>query len=73
MVARERFELSSMAPKATMLGRYTTGLLALWRFKAGFFLISVLARLLLGLGGFEAVSWPLRPGLRAVACGEVYG
>ena len=56
-----------------MLGRYTTGLLALWRFKAGFFLISVLARLLLGLGGFEAVSWPLRPGLRAVACGEVYG
>ena len=26
MVARERFELSSMAPKATMLGHYTTGL-----------------------------------------------
>jgi hypothetical protein len=25
-VARERFELSSMAPKATMLGHYTTGL-----------------------------------------------
>jgi hypothetical protein len=32
-----------MAPKATMLGRYTTGLLALWSFKAGFFLISILA------------------------------
>ena len=26
-VARERFELSSMAPKATMLVHYTTGLL----------------------------------------------
>jgi hypothetical protein len=26
-IARERFELSSMAPKATMLGHYTTGLL----------------------------------------------
>jgi hypothetical protein len=26
VVARERFELSSMAPKATMLGHYTTGL-----------------------------------------------
>ena len=26
-----------------MLGRYTTGLLALWSFKAGFFLISILA------------------------------
>ncbi len=26
MVARERFELSSMAPKATMLDHYTTGL-----------------------------------------------
>ncbi len=26
LVARERFELSSMAPKATMLGHYTTGL-----------------------------------------------
>jgi hypothetical protein len=26
MVARERFELSSMAPKATMLDHYTNGL-----------------------------------------------
>jgi hypothetical protein len=43
LVARERFGLSSMAPKATMLGRYTTGLFALWSFKAGFFLISILA------------------------------
>jgi hypothetical protein len=28
LVARERFELSSMAPKATMLDHYTNGLLA---------------------------------------------
>jgi hypothetical protein len=27
MVARERFELSSEAPEASMLDRYTTGLL----------------------------------------------
>jgi hypothetical protein len=51
MVARERFELSSMAPKATMLGHYTTGL---WHsvvcaafcyevLRTGLFLISILA------------------------------
>ena len=49
MVARERFELSSMAPKATMLGHYTTGLRRRNRFvlrcgvlRTVLFLISIL-------------------------------
>ncbi len=49
VVARERFELSSMAPKATMLDHYTNGLLCR-AFGAEvlttlFFLISILANM----------------------------
>ena len=40
MVARERFELSSRAPEAPMLDRYTTGL-QLMPSKHGFYVITL--------------------------------
>jgi hypothetical protein len=43
LVARERFELSSRAPEAPMLGRYTTGLLV-YHQNYGFFVITLTLR-----------------------------